>query len=282
MNSLIPSIIGRVACIQCNTHHHLEQEIAKRTEQIKQAAANGATFITLPENAVFMGKNTEELHTHSFGQKQHPALHTFCHLAKSLGVWILVGSLSIRLPRTHKLANRSFLINSEGQIVTHYTKIHLYDAALKAGESHQESKHFTSGKTAPVVQTPFGKLGMTICYDVRFPHLFRRLAQKGAEIITVPAAFTAYTGKAHWEVLLRARAIETGSYIIAPAQVGTHPSGRKTYGHSLIIDPWGSILVDAGTEEGIIMADIDLQYVAALREQLPSLHAERLFSIKTI
>ena len=273
------STIWRIACVQLNSQNDLEANIVRACNFITQAHQQGANVVTLPENVAFMGKNKDELLAHSFRETQHPALAAFKTLAASLRVWILVGSLPIIIPNNPKRTNRSFLIAPDGKIHARYTKIHLYDVSVEGGESHQESLLFTPGKTASVISTPFGKLGMTICYDVRFPHLFRRLAQKGAQLITVPSAFTSYTGKAHWHVLLRARAIETASYIIAPAQVGTHPSGRSTYGHSLIIDPWGTVLADGGEREGVVLADIDLDYVTRIRQQLPSLHLQSSFSI---
>jgi predicted amidohydrolase len=267
------------ACVQTNSQNNLTENIEKTNYWIEQAALQKATFVTLPENVAFMGKNKEELFDHSFIESQHPALKSFKAQAKKLNIWLMIGSLAIKLPALNKIANRSYLIRPDGTIHARYTKIHLYDAAVKQGESHQESALCEAGKISTLASTECGKIGMTICYDVRFPHLYRRLAQKGAEIVTVPAAFTYYTGQAHWHVLLRARAIETASYIIAPAQTGSHPSGRRTFGHSLIINPWGEVLADAGDAEGIITAPIELATVQEIREQLPSLHLERSFSV---
>jgi deaminated glutathione amidase len=269
----------RIACVQLSSQDNLALNIANAGHWIAQAHKQKAQCVMLPENVAFMGKDKNDLLAHSFTEKTHPALQAFCNQAATLKLWILVGSLPIKTPGQRKIANRSFLIRPDGTIHAHYTKIHLYDVTVKDGESHHESATCQAGKTATLTKTPFGMLGMTICYDLRFPHLYRRLAQKGAQILAVPSAFTHYTGQAHWHILLRARAIETGSYIIAPAQTGTHPSGRKTFGHSLIVNPWGEVLADGGEKEGIIVADIDTGYVTDIRKQLPSLQLEQKFSI---
>ena len=183
-------------------------------------------------------------------------------LAKELNVWLLIGSLAIKVSDT-KTANRSFLFAPDGNIMARYSKIHLFDVALASGEVYRESNTVAGGDEAVVADTAFGPIGLSICYDLRFPQLYRRLAQKGAFLFTVPSAFTVPTGEAHWHVLLRARAIENGAFVIAPAQGGTHANGRKTYGHSLIVAPWGEVLAEAGTEPGVIMADIDPALVGA-------------------
>lgn len=264
------------ACIQLNSGNNLKENISVISDFIKEAAKNSA-FITLPENAFFMAANAEELFANSFKTDDHPAIKEICKLAKSLSKWILIGSVAVKIDGSKKLANRCLLINNNGEIEAHYDKIHLYDASVKGGESHSESSRFEGGKKAVIAQTPFGKIGLTICYDLRFPYLFRHLAKSGCEIITVPAAFTMFTGKAHWEVLLRARAIEAQSFIIAPAETGKHPSGRETYGHSLIINPWGEILSDGGIKTGISFAEIDTDKVQEIRDQLPSLMHDRDF-----
>ncbi len=178
-----------------------------------------------------------------------------------------------------KTANRSFLIGPDGQIRARYSKIHLFDVDLAGGESYRESNTVAAGSAAMLAETPWGKLGLTICYDVRFPQLYRSLAKKGAFAFTVPSAFTVPTGEAHWHVLLRARAIENGAFVIAPAQGGVHANGRKTYGHSLILDPWGGILAEAGTEPGVIWAEIDPALSREVREKLPSLNHDREFKV---
>ncbi len=265
------------ACIQLNTTNNMDINIKTASGFIREAASRGADFIALPENAAFMSAAPEELFANSWFGNEHPALLAFSKVAKQYRKWLLIGSLAIKLEGEKKLANRCYLINPEGLVVAHYDKIHLFDSSITGGETHKESDRFIAGDKAVTPETAWGKMGMTICYDVRFAHLFRKLAKDGAKFITVPAAFTNFTGEAHWHVLLRARAIETGSYIIAPAQTGQHPSGRKTFGHSLIIDPWGKILADGGTDTGIIMAEINIDEVSRVRQQMPSLEHDRMF-----
>ena len=271
-------MIFTAACIQTNSQNSMQQNIDSALALIEKAAQQGADFITLPENVAFMAGNGEELLANAYLAEEHPALKALQTSAKSLKKWLLIGGLSVKVADCKKIANRSFLINDSGDIVATYDKIHLYDVSVKGGESHQESKRYLAGNKAALSETPWGTLGMTICYDIRFAYLYRSLAQHGATFITVPAAFTHTTGQAHWHVLLRARAIETGCYIIAPAQTGNHPANRCTYGHSLIIDPWGTILADAGENTGIITAQIDTDNVTNIRQQLPCLEHDREFS----
>jgi predicted amidohydrolase len=199
-------------------------------------------------------------------------------LAAELDIWLLAGSLVVKLEDDSRMANRSFLINPSGMVSARYDKIHMFDVDLEGGESYRESKKFRPGEQAVVADTPFGPVGMTICYDMRFAYLYRTLAQAGARILTVPAAFTRPTGRVHWHTLLRCRAIETGSFIMAPAQCGDHEDGRKTYGHSLIISPWGEILAEAGEEPSIIFADLNLSKVDEARSMVPALNHDRTFA----
>lgn len=266
-----------VACIQLNTGNNMAANIRAASDFVKEAAANGAKLVTLPENTVFMSANPEELFSNAYFMEEHPAVKAFCTLSMECRIWLLIGSMAMKLNNETKLANRSLLINPEGKISAYYDKIHLFDSNIKGGETHKESDRFIAGIGPVVAETDFGRIGMTICYDLRFPHLHRHLAKQGADIIAVPAAFTHFTGKAHWHVLLRARAIETGCYIIAPAQTGFHPSGRQTYGHSLIIDPWGEVICDAGDTVGVISAEINLDKVTETRKQMPSLEHDRMF-----
>lgn len=266
----------KAACVQINTGNDMVANVARATELIRQAADQGATFITLPENVAFMAENREELFANAYTTQEHPALDAFQDIARRLSVKILVGSLAVMEKDSEKLRNRCFLVDATGALIAHYDKIHMYDASVAGGESHRESHSYDAGAEATLVHTNLGMLGMTICYDLRFPYLYRHLAKQGAKFITVPSAFTRFTGEAHWHVLLRARAIETGSYIIAPAQVGSHPRQRETYGHSLIVDPWGTVLADAGgDEEGVVLAEIDLERVNKVRQSLPSLEHDR-------
>ncbi len=198
-------------------------------------------------------------------------------MAKELGVALLIGSLAIKVSES-KTANRSFLFAPDGRITARYSKIHLFDVDLAGGESYRESNTVAGGDEAVVAQTPWGRIGLTVCYDIRFPQLYRALAQKGAFAFTVPSAFTVPTGQAHWHILLRARAIENGAFVVAPAQGGLHANGRATYGHSLILGPWGDILAEAGTDPGVIIADIDPALSDAARARLPNLRHDRPFS----
>jgi predicted amidohydrolase len=213
----------------------------------------------------------------SFDEAHDPALPVFSALAKELNVWLLIGSLAIKVS-DGKTANRSFLFAPDGGVAARYSKIHLFDVALASGEVYRESNTVAGGGEAVVADTALGAIGLTICYDVRFPQLYRRLAQKGAFLFTVPSAFTIPTGEAHWHVLLRARAIENGAFVIAPAQGGLHANGRKTYGHSLIVSPWGEVLAEAGTDPGVIVAEIDPTLSELAREKVPNLQHDRAFT----
>ena len=208
-----------------------------------------------------------------FSADTHPAIPYYAELAKELEIWLLIGSMAIKVG--DKMANRSFLFSDKGDVVATYDKIHLFDVDLPTGESHRESDHVQAGTKAVTADTPWGKIGMSICYDVRFAYLYRKLAHMGASIMTVPAAFTVPTGQAHWKTLLRARAIETGAFVLAPGQCGEHEGGRKTYGHSLIIDPWGDVLAEADDKPCIITAELDLSVVAKTRNAIPALKHDR-------
>lgn len=264
----------KTALIQLNSGPDIQGNLDASAVLIREAATRGAQLICTPENTCHMRFPAHEKLKTALPQDTHPAIPYYSALAKELGIWLLIGSLSIKVS-DDKIANRSFLFDPEGQLAASYDKIHLFDVDLPTGESHRESDNVQAGDKAVIADTPWGKVGMTICYDVRFAYLYRKLAQMGASILTVPAAFTVPTGKAHWEVLLRARAIETGSFILAPGQCGSHEGGRATYGHSLIIDPWGHILAEGGEEPGIIMADLDLSVVDKTRSAIPSLKHDR-------
>src|SRR5215211_656972 len=205
-------------------------------------------------------------------------LAAFRELARTLGIYLHVGSLAIKVT-DDKAANRSFLISPEGDIVARYDKIHMFDVDLTGGESYRESRNFRAGELAVMTDLPWGRLGLTICYDLRFPALYRALAEAGAVFLSIPSAFTRQTGEAHWHVLVRARAIETGSFVFAAAQGGRHENGRETFGHSLVVDPWGRILAEGDTEPGVVLADIDPAEVAAARGRIPSLEHGRRFEI---
>ncbi len=244
---------------------------------IERAHGSGAEFILTPEvtNCVSTSRARQ---TDVLSSEQHDlTLSALREDAARLGIWLLIGSLALKTDDPDgRFANRSFLISPTGDIATRYDKIHMFDVQLSKDESYQESKGYRPGQSATLAVTPFGRVGMTICYDIRFPHLYRTLAQAGAQIITVPSAFSPVTGAAHWETLLRARAIETGCFVLAPAQIGQH-KGRKTYGHSMAISPWGDVLADAGTETGVTLIDLDMEDVAKARKRIPSLTHDRSF-----
>jgi len=267
----------KAACVQLRSSDDVAANISETVRLVREAATRGARFIATPENTTLMAPDGGAKLAHSFDEAHDPALPVFAALAKELNVWLLIGSLAIKVSDT-KTANRSFLFAPDGRITARYSKIHLFDIALASGESYRESNTVEGGNEAVVADTQFGPVGMSICYDLRFPHLYRRLAQKGAFLLTVPSAFTVPTGEAHWHVLLRARAIENGAFVIAPAQGGTHANGRKTYGHSLIVAPWGEVLAEAGTEPGIILADIDPALSAQARGRVPNLQHDRAFT----
>lgn len=267
----------KVALVQMTAGPEILPNLDAAEALIRKAAKGGAEFVLTPENTSIIEPNKAHAYAKAVAEEKHPGLPRFSALARELKIWLLIGSMSIKVEET-KLANRSFLFDPEGKIVARYDKIHLFDVDLASGETYRESNTIRPGAQAVVAETPWGGVGLTICYDLRFAHLHRALAQAGANIITVPAAFTVPTGKAHWEVLLRARAIETGSFVLAPAQCGLHADERRTYGHSLIIAPWGEILGDAGEEPGIVSAELDLSLVAKARGMVPALQHDRTFA----
>lgn len=264
----------RAACVQLRSSDDVQQNLRDASALIREAHAQGARFIGTPENTCLMAPDGGAKFEKSFPEDKDPALPAFQRLAEELGIWLLIGSLAIKVSDS-KTANRSFLISPEGRVLARYDKIHMFDVNLPSGESYCESKTVAPGSGAVAVSLPWGKIGMTVCYDLRFPELYRVLAKAGAEVLTVPAAWTETTGKAHWHVLLRARAIETGCYVFAPAQGGLHANGRRTYGHSLIIGPWGDVLAEGGTEPGVILAELDLDAVGEARARIPSLQHDR-------
>ena len=266
----------KAACVQMRSSDDVAENIRDASAFIREAAGEGAQFIGTPENTTLMAPDGGAKLENSYSEDADPALPVFRSLAEELGVWLLIGSLAIKVSET-KTANRSFLIDPKGAIAARYDKIHLFDVDLPSGEKYRESNTVAGGDKAVLAQTPWGKIGLSVCYDLRFPQLYRALAQAGAFMLTAPSAFTETTGKAHWHTLVRARAIENGAFVFAPAQGGTHANGRKTYGHSLIVAPWGEVLVEAGTEPGIILAEIDLNRVADARSRVPNLRHDRAF-----
>ena len=267
----------RVALIQTTTPTAQEAALLHTAPLIEQAVAAGATFVATPEGSNLLQRDRERFLKSAKGVADDPFVLGLRDLARRHRVAILIGSALLR--RADGLyANRSLFIDDGGAIAATYDKIHMFDVDLPTGESHRESAAYAPGEAAVVHDAGFATLGFSICYDIRFPHLQRRLAKAGAQIITAPAAFTQPTGEAHWEVLLRARAIENGAFVLAPAQAGSHEDGRKTWGHSMVVSPWGEVLAQAdGATPSVIFADIDLQTVADARRAIPSLTNERPF-----
>lgn len=270
----------KVACIQMRSGQTVADNVAAAEELIARAAAGGAELIATPEMTSLMDRTPGAVYAKSSVEAEDAALASFRSQASRLGVWLLLGSLPIRLDGG-RCANRSFLIGPDGDLRARYDKIHMFDVSLRGGQVHRESESFEPGGVAVTADIPGGRIGLTVCYDVRFPHLHRDLAKAGAHVIAVPAAFTRITGEAHWHILLRARAIETGSFIIAPAQEGRHEDGRETFGHSMIIGPWGEVIAEAGPGPGVIAATIDLGEVDRVRGQIPALVHDRSYRMET-
>jgi len=263
-----------VACVQLNSGQDMAANLTSAERLIRAAHGAGARFIATPENTPLMEHRKDVQLSLALPLGAHPAVAAFRALAAALECWLLLGSLATPSPHG-KLANRSLLFDPKGEIVASYDKVHMFDVALGDGAQYQESASFEAGEQAVLAPTPFGTLGLSVCYDLRFAHLYRLLAQAGAEILTVPSAFTRLTGTAHWHTLVRARAIETGSFVIAPAQCGSHSGNRRTYGHSLIVAPWGEVLADGGEEVGFIKAELELAWVADARRMIPALQHDR-------
>ena len=268
----------RVGLVQMRSGRTPAQNVDAATKLIKEAKSGGADYVLTPEMTNILERKREDLFAAIATEEKDRSLPDFRDLARRLGIWVHVGSLAIEvLPQ--KAVNRSFLIDPKGDIAARYDKIHMFDVDLAGGESYRESGSFRPGELAVAVDLPWGRVGLTICYDLRFPALYRALAEAGASFITIPAAFTQQTGEAHWHVLTRARAIETGSFVLAAAQGGRHEDGRDTFGHSIAIDPWGRVLAEGGTEPGVIFADVDTSQVAIVRARIPSLQHGRRFEV---
>ena len=267
-----------VALIQNCAGPEVEANITETGAMTREAAGKGASLIVLPEYFSALASDGPKLVMPAFAEEAHPALPAFSALARELDVWLLLGSLPIETAGG-KVNNRGYLIGPDGAVAQRYDKVHLFDVNLANGETYRESATIEPGCKAVLAELPWGRLGMTICYDLRFAQLYRSLAQAGADFLAVPAAFTKRTGEAHWHVLNRARAIENGAFVFAPCQCGTHEGGGKTYGHSLIIDPWGRILADGGEAPGIVLAEVDPAEVAKARSMIPSLQHDRPFTL---
>ncbi|HEX4184818.1 MAG TPA: carbon-nitrogen hydrolase family protein [Stellaceae bacterium] len=272
------------ACIQFTAGPDPEPNLRTVCDLVRRARDVGADFIMTPEASNFIesGRRRREK---ARRETDDPFLAGMLSVARETGAWLLIGSLVIdptgepaAAADETRLANRSFLVDPGGRILARYDKIHMFDIDLPGGESYRESNAYRPGGDTVVAETPWGRLGMSVCYDVRFPYLYRALAQSGADFLSVPSVFTVPTGNAHWHVLLRARAIENGCFVFAPAQSGEHAAGRRSYGHSLIVDPWGEVLADAGEEVGVISARIEVARIAEVRNMVPSLQHDRRFS----
>lgn len=270
----------KTALLQLCSGDDPAQNLPVTIGMMRDAAERGAEFILTPEMTNCMSGSRSWQRDILQDEDTDQTLVALCAEAENLGVWLLIGSLGLTTTDPDgRFANRSILIDPKGQIAARYDKIHMFDVDVSPTETYRESNAYRPGSEAVIAQTPFATIGLTICYDVRFPHLHRELAKAGAEILTVPAAFSPVTGAAHWETLLRARAIETGCYVLAPAQCGTHATStkatRRTYGHSLVISPWGEVLADGGETPGIVIIDLDRQEVAKARQRISALTHDR-------
>jgi len=268
----------RVALVQLRSGRDVEPNLDAAEALIRQAEAGGAKLVLTPENTALMELDRKRILQETQQEEGNPVVARFSALAAELKLWLHIGSTGIKLSEK-KIANRSFLIDPEGAVVVRYDKIHMFDVDLPGGESYRESAHIEAGGEAVLADLPWGRLGLTICYDLRFPALYRALAQAGADFIAVPSAFTKQTGEAHWRVLLRARAIETGCFMFAAAQGGAHETGRDTYGHSMVVSPWGEVIAEAGIDPGVIFADVEPAQIAAARARIPSLEHDRAFEM---
>ena len=267
----------RAACVQMTSGRELRPNIADAVALIDRAADAGATFVATPENTTQIEPKKARMLAEAESEDAHPAIPAFSEVAANRGLWLLIGSLTVKLTES-LCANRSILFAPSGAIAARYDKIHMFDVDIPDGQSYRESAAFQPGTEAVVADLPWARVGLSVCYDLRFARLYRTLAKAGAHVLTVPAAFTEFTGRAHWHVLLRARAIETGCFVIAPAQCGEHAGGRRTYGHSLIVAPWGEVLADGGEQPGVVTADIDLSKVEEARTMVPALSHDRSFA----
>lgn len=266
------------AMIQMRSGLDPAANLAAALQLIDQAKDAGADYVLTPEMTNILAVRREQLFANIVPEEEDVTLATLREVARKLAIFVHVGSLAIKAS-PEKAANRSFLIDRRGEVAARYDKIHMFDVDLAGGESYRESNTYRAGELAMLADLPWGRLGLTVCYDLRFPALYRALAEAGASFLAIPSAFTRQTGEAHWHVLQRARAIENGCFVFAAAQGGKHENGRETYGHSLIVDPWGRILAEGSTEPGVVTAQIDPSEVVAARSRIPSLHHGRRFEL---
>jgi len=277
----MPEARFTAACVQMRSGRDPAANRDAAVAGVREAASRGAAYVQTPEMTSLVERSRERLFAHVTAEDQDQTLVALRETARQTGTVVQIGSIAVR--SGDKIANRAYLIGADGAILASYDKLHLFDVDLPSGERWRESATYSGGACAVLAETPWATLGLTICYDIRFPALYRALAEAGADVLTAPACFTRQTGEAHWHVLQRARAIETGAFVISAAQGGLHEDGRETYGHSLIVDPWGRVLADAGgAEPGIILAEIDLAQVAESRARIPSLQHGRPFTIERV
>ena len=276
--SALKSSTFKVGLVQMRSGLDPQANLTSLLSSIDEAKRNGADYVQTPEMTNILALKREHLFANIVAEEHDPTLATLRELAQKLSIYIHVGSLALKIS-PDKAVNRAFVIDRKGEIAARYDKIHMFDVDLAGGESYRESNNYRPGDLGVVTDLPWGRLGVTICYDLRFPALYRALAEAGASFLAIPAAFTKQTGEAHWHVLMRARAIENGCYVIAAAQGGQHENGRSTFGHSIVVDPWGKIVAEGGTEPGVIMAEIDPATVAAARAKVPSLNHGRRFEV---
>ncbi len=275
----------RVALVQMCSGRDIAANVREATRMIREATAGGAQYVQTPEVTTQMERDRAKQMVETLPEEGNPSIAHFQTVARELKIWLHIGSMAVAVGGG-QLANRAILIGPTGAVAARYDKIYMFDVTLPNGESYRESKVFRPGTEAVMADLQFpddvrAKLGLTICYDLRFPQLYRTLAQAGAELLAIPSAFTKPTGQAHWQTLMRARAIETGCYVLAAAQTGKHENGRETYGHSIVVSPWGEIVAEAGTAPGVLFADIDLAKVTEARAQVPSLQHDRSFNLVT-
>lgn len=267
----------KAACIQTTATPDLHHDTGVLVAMIREAAGAGAGFVATPEYCAGLDTRDGKMFPVAHEEADHPVLPAMQALARDLGIWLLIGSIGVKA-LDGRIFNRSFMLDPRGSIAARYDKIHLFDIDLGEGRAYRESATIAAGSRGVIAPCAEGTIGLSICYDIRFPNLYRAYAQKGAEMLAAPAAFTRVTGAAHWHVLQRARAIENGAYVISPGQCGTLPGGAECFGHSLIVDPWGLVLADGGDAPGFVMAEIDLEQVRETRRRIPSLRHDRAFA----
>ena len=269
----------RAALVQMCTGRDVEKNLLQASDLVREAARAGAQYVQTPEITTLMETERARLFVATRPAEGNPAIAHFRALARELKIWLHIGSMGVAVG-PDKIANRSLLISPEGRLAAQFDKIHMFDVSLPGGETYRESKNYAPGSEAVIADLPWARLGLTVCYDLRFPGLYRTLAKAGATVLAIPSAFTAKTGAAHWHVLMRARAIENGAFVLAAAQCGRHENGRETYGHSLIVSPWGEIIAEGSAgEPGVIAAEIDMGLAAEARRQVPSLEHDRAFTL---